>query len=123
MLTHICILHAWRCCLLSAFSGGISCSSNEFMANMSVGDTLLSSSLISFSSPQPASNNPLAQQPQQQLLTATPELLCTGEVEDVRGESGQFPASLTAQQGSGKPAIYHPRGKGGPGYGGHLEVD
>jgi hypothetical protein len=78
---------------------------------MSVGDTLLSSSVISFSSSasQPSSNQ-LVQQPQQQALTAAPELLCTGEVEDVRGESGQFPANLTAQQG--RQTVYHPRGEG-----------
>jgi hypothetical protein len=88
------------------------CSSQQFVANMSVGDTLLRSSLISFSaSPDQPSNNRLSQQPQQQLLTAAPELLCTGEVEDVRGESGQFPANLTAQQGANKTGIYHPRGE------------
>jgi hypothetical protein len=88
------------------------CSSQQFIANMSVGDTLLRSSVISFSaSPDQPGNNPLSQQPQQQLLTAAPELLCTGEVEDVRGESGQFPANLTAQQGGNKTAIYHPRGE------------
>jgi hypothetical protein len=88
------------------------CSSQQFIANMSVGDTLLRSSVISFSaSPDQPSNNPLSQQPQQQLLTAATELLCTGEVEDVRGESGQFPANLTAQQGGDKTAIYHPRGE------------
>ncbi|KAF6259952.1 hypothetical protein COO60DRAFT_947623 [Scenedesmus sp. NREL 46B-D3] len=85
--------------------------SQEFVANMSVGDTQLSSSPISFSAdPSQPSNRRLAQQPQQQLLTAAPELLCTGEVESVRGESGQFPANLTAQQSRDKPAIYHPRG-------------
>ncbi|WIA41933.1 hypothetical protein OEZ86_009244 [Tetradesmus obliquus] len=85
--------------------------SNEFIANMSVGDTLLSSSVIRFNAdPSQPSSSPLAQQMQQQQLTAAPELLCTGEVEEVRGESGQFPANLTVQQGRDQPTVYHPRG-------------
>lgn len=80
---------------------------------MSVGDTLLSSSVIRFNAdPSQPSSSPLAQQmQQQQQLTAAPELLCTGEVEEVRGESGQFPANLTVQQGRDQPTVYHPRGK------------
>lgn len=86
------------------------CRSFEFVANMSVGDTLLASVPVAFdSSSIPAQQQ---QQPQTSQLVAAQQLLCTGEVEDVRGESGQFPSNLTVADGS-QPPIYHPRGDGG----------
>ncbi|KAF8058357.1 gol [Scenedesmus sp. PABB004] len=82
----------------------------EFVANMSVGDTQLASLPVAFD---PADPGLLARgaaaAPQTRQLVAAPQLLCTGEVEDVRGEGGAFPSNLSALEPD-RRAIYHPRG-------------
>lgn len=89
------------------------CRSGDFVANMSVGDTLLSTQLVQFS-PDASylSSATLSQQPQLTQLVAEQQLLCTGEVEDVRGESGSFPADIQQLESDGQ-RIYHPRGNAG----------
>lgn len=49
-------------------------------------------------------------QPQVVELVAQQQLLCTGEVEDVRGEWGTFPANIQQLEASGL-TVFHPRGK------------
>lgn len=80
---------------------------------MSVGDTLLASQPVRFTPDANYLNSvSLTQQPQLTQLVADQELLCTGEVEDVRGESGTFPADVRQLAASGQH-VYHPRGKEG----------
>lgn len=87
-----------------------------FWANMSVGETVLRTAPITLDEPLSVyqdANDFAAQtvpQLQQQQLTAVPQLLCTGEVEDVRGNAGTFPQSL-APLDAKQQSIYHPRGE------------
>lgn len=77
---------------------------------MSVGDTLLASQPVQFSpDANYLSSTSLSQQPQLTQLVADQQLLCTGEVEDVRGESGTFPADIQQLESDGQK-VYHPRG-------------
>lgn len=85
-----------------------------YYANMSVGETVLRTTPITLDEPlfyQDAGNGveSVAQLQQQQLI-AVPQLLCTGEVEDVRGSAGTFPQSLTPLEAR-QQSIYHPRGE------------
>jgi hypothetical protein len=88
---------------------------NVFMANVSVGETVLKTAPLTLEMPLSVYEdaNDFAGQPvtqmQQQQLAAVPQLLCTGEVEDVRGDAGTFPQSL-ALLDSKQQSIYHPRG-------------
>lgn len=93
------------CCLhIRVFRSG------DFIANMSVGDTLLATQPVQFVPDANYLNSlSLTQQPQLTQLVAQQQLLCTGEVEDVRGESGSFPADIRQLEANGQK-VYHPRG-------------
>lgn len=86
-----------------------------FWANMTVGETVLRSAPLTLESPLSVyqdANDFEAQtvpQLQEQQLTAVPQLLCTGEVEDVRGNAGTFPQSLAPLQAK-QQSIFHPKG-------------
>lgn len=80
---------------------------------MSVGETVLKSAPLLLDAPASSSSSDgglspgsLPPQPPVQQLVATPQLLCTGEVEDVRGAAGTFPPALDPA----KQSIYHPKG-------------
>jgi hypothetical protein len=82
---------------------------------MSVGETVLRTAPITpelplsiYQDTVPTFDGESLPQVQQQQLTAVPQLLCTGEVEDVRGDAGTFPQSLAPLEVDGD--IYHPRG-------------
>lgn len=81
---------------------------------MSVGETVLRTTPITLDAPlsvyqdDSIASAPLPQLQQQQ-LTAVPQLLCTGEVEDVRGDAGTFPQSLSPLEANNK-SVYHPKG-------------
>lgn len=86
-----------------------------FWANMSVGETVLRTAPITpelplsvYQDTEPTLDGQSLPQVQVQQLTAVPQLLCTGEVEDVRGDAGTFPQSLAPLEAQGE--IYHPRG-------------
>lgn len=87
-----------------------------FWANMTVGETVLRSAPLTLESPLSVyqdANDFEAQtvpQLQEQQLTAAPQLLCTGEVEDVRGNAGTFPQSLAPLQAK-QQSIFHPKGE------------
>jgi hypothetical protein len=76
---------------------------------MSVGETLLKSSPLSLDAGAAPTGPADAAVLQPQQLTATQQLLCTGEVEDVRGASGTFPPSVAALGAAGQ-SVYHPPG-------------
>jgi hypothetical protein len=82
-----------------------------FWANMSVGETVLQTVPLTLGAPLSVYDGlnldgDAVTQVQQQQITAASQLLCTGEVEEVRGDAGTFPQSLTSLQ----PSIYHPKG-------------
>jgi hypothetical protein len=82
-----------------------------FWANMSVGDTVLQTVPLTLDAPLSVYDGlnfdgDAVTQVQQQQITAASQLLCTGEVEEVRGDAGTFPQSLSLLQ----PSIYHPKG-------------
>lgn len=85
---------------------------------MTVGESVLRSAPLTLESPLSVyqdANDFEAQtvpQLQEQQLTAVPQLLCTGEVEDVRGNAGTFPQSLAPLQAK-QQSIFHPKGEAG----------
>jgi hypothetical protein len=72
---------------------------------MSVGDTQLASLPLSTGGADSGSGLSIVP------LLSGPALLCTGEIEAVRGVGGTFPANLsTSGPGGSRLDVYHPRG-------------
>lgn len=95
-----------------AAAGAAACRVHSvFWANMSVGETVLQTVPLTLDAPLSVYDGlnfdgDAVTQVQQQQITAALQLLCTGEVEEVRGDAGTFPQSLSSLQ----PSIYHPKG-------------